>query len=110
MFIIPLFTRLKITLVGAESTWKTYGAFLDSFHTKVKQLVLRLVLINYKKKTKGKCLSCLIINVTCVCVCVYVYIYIYIYIYINGDSSLFLLLVPPPPSVNFSSQPVVRES
>ena len=36
-------------------------------------------------------------------------IWLYIYIYISGDSSLFLLLVPPPqPSVNFSSQPVVR--
>ena len=35
--------------------------------------------------------------------------YIYIYIYISGDSSLFLQLVPTPhPSVNFSSQPVVR--
>ena len=33
--------------------------------------------------------------------------HIYIYMYISGDSSLFLLLVPPP-SVNFSSQPVVR--
>ena len=32
-----------------------------------------------------------------------------IYIYISGDSSLFLLLVPPSSSVNFSSQPVVRE-
>ena len=32
----------------------------------------------------------------------------YIYIYISGDSCLFLLLVPPPPSVNFSSQPMVR--
>ena len=29
------------------------------------------------------------------------------YVNISGDSSLFLLLVPPP-SVNFSSQPVVR--
>ena len=39
----------------------------------------------------------------------HIYIYIYIYIYISGDSSLFLKLVtPPPPSVNFSSQPVVR--
>ena len=37
-----------------------------------------------------------------------IYIYIYIYIYISGDSSLFLLLVPPTPSVNYSSQPVVR--
>ena len=31
-----------------------------------------------------------------------------VYVYISGDSSLFLLLVPPRPSVNFSSQPVVR--
>ena len=30
------------------------------------------------------------------------------YASINGDSSLFLLLVPHQPSVNFSSQPVVR--
>ena len=53
----------------------------------------------------------------CVCVCVqYIFIYIYIYmivqniyIYISvATQAYFCYSCPTPPSVNFSSQPVVR--
>ena len=92
----------------AKSSWEinNCGKYINQFPLNTIKSIRQYERIN-KKICRQK--MCIIFNEICINEeTLPIYIYIYIYIYISGDSSLFLLLVPPPPSVNFSSQPVVR--
>ena len=86
VFVISLFVSPKMAPVRTESTWGKYGAFLNSFHPKVKRLIRRLewikdrigrrelsVLLN-QTLLQEKILPICIYTFICVCMCVYLYI------------------------------------
>ena len=54
LLVISLFVTPKFHPAGAESTWKKYGAFLNSFHQEDKQLMQRF------EQIKNKCVRVVI--------------------------------------------------
>ena len=66
--------------VGTKGTWQKYGAFLNEFHSEVKQLILRFEQIKIRIG-KHKDVSRENASYICVCVCFFFYVLLLCFLY-----------------------------